>query len=501
MFRRLVGAVAVMTCCLTVALTEAAPRKGGGGGGRSGGGQAQGAGGGRAQGAGGGAARGAGPGAAGGRSAAGRGDSGPGAGQKSGMGGAWSDFNGGGAGHAGGQFGGLHGASGVQGIAEAHAGGNLRGSQTSGTHDAAAGAAFNNRNSSQATGAEGAAFANRNEPEHSGAQGAAAGAGIANRNDPQYSGTQGAVAGAAAENRNAPQYSGAQGAAAGAGIANRNEPQYSGAQGAAAGAAIDNRNSPQYSGAQGVATGAAAANRSAPEFSGAQGAAAASLAGGGSPNYAAVRGNFTHPNVYGQSWYSVHPNAWAATGWAAGAAWTPTAWTTIAVANRYNNASTVSYNYGSNVTCIDNNVVVDGQQVGTAEEFGQQASDLAESGATAELADSDQWMPLGVFAMVRNEQQHPQLIMQLAINQNGILRGNYTDEVTDTSQPIQGDVDPQTKRAAWTVGENKFCVMEAGLSNLTQNELPALIHKNGTTQRWLLVRLEQPNSNETSVAH
>ncbi|GEM_PF-2082570 len=41
---------------------------------------------------------------------------------------------------------------------------------------------------------------------------------------------------------------------------------------------------------------------------------------------------------------------------------------------------------------------------------------------------------------------------------------------------------------------NKFCVMEAGLSNLTQNELPVLIHKNGTTQRWLLVRLEQPNS-------
>jgi hypothetical protein len=296
------------------------------------------------------------------------------------------------------------------------------------------------------------------------------------------------------DNRNSLQYSGAQGAAAGAAIENRNSPQHTGAQGAAAGAAIDNRNSPQYSGAQGAAVGAAVENRNSPQFSGAQGAAAASLVGAGSPNYAAVRGNFNHPTVYGQSWYGAHPSAWIATGWAAGTAWTPTAWATIAGANGYENASTVSYNYGDNVTCVDNNVVVAGQSVGTAEEFAQEASDLAALGATANVTDSEEWMPLGVFAMVRDEKQHPTLILQLAVNKDGILRGNYTDEVTDNTQPIQGAVDPQSQRAAWTVGDNQFCVMEAGLVNLTQNELPALIHKNGTTQRWLLVRLSQPAS-------
>jgi hypothetical protein len=65
--------------------------------------------------------------------------------------------------------------------------------------------------------------------------------------------------------------------------------------------------------------------------------------------------------------------------------------------------------------------------------------------------------------MVRNEHQHPQLIVQLAINEKGILRGNYTDEITDNTLPIHVAVDKETQPAAWTVGGNKQTVMEAGL--------------------------------------
>ena len=42
------------------------------------------------------------------------------------------------------------------------------------------------------------------------------------------------------------------------------------------------------------------------------------------------------------------------------------------------------------------------------------------------------------------------------------------------------------------VGNNKQTVMEAGLSDLTDPETPALIHKNGKTDHWILVRLDQP---------
>ncbi len=135
-------------------------------------------------------------------------------------------------------------------------------------------------------------------------------------------------------------------------------------------------------------------------------------------------------------------------------------------------------------------MLLDGQNVGTAEEFSQQASDLAEAGADATVSDSDKWMPLGVFAMVRNDKQHPQLILQLAINKQGVLRGNYTDEVTDHTLPIRGAVDQQTQRAAWIVGDNRNSVMEAGVNNLTQGETRALLHKNGKTERWLLVSPE-----------
>lgn len=340
--------------------------------------------------------------------------------------------------------------------------------EQSGTHDAAAGAAASNRKS----------------PQASGAQGAAAGAAAANRKSPQASGAQGAAAGAAAANRRGPLASGAEGAAAGAAAANRNSPQVSGAAGAAAGAAAANRNSPQVSGAAGAAAGAAAANRNAPAVSGAAGAAT---------GYAAVRNSFSHPNIYGQKWYGDHPGAWAPSGWAAGNAWAPSAWGAVALFCGYGNTAPTSYNYGVNVNAQDGNVIVDGQSVGTTDEFSQQAADLAEAGSAATLSDTDQWLPIGVFAMVRNENQHPQLILQLALNKQGILRGNYTDELTDHTLPIHGAVDKQTQRAAWTVGDNKQTVMEAGLSDLTEGDAPALIHKNGKTDHWLLVRLEQPS--------
>ncbi len=348
----------------------------------------------------------------------------------------------------------------------------------------AAGVNNSSRRNEGATGGEGAAAArNRENPAASGKQGAAAGAAVNNRRQPQATGKQGAAAGAAAANRNNPQFSGAQGAAAGAAAANRNNPQFSGAEGAAAGAAAANRNNPQFSGAQGAAAGAAVANRNNPQISGAAGAAVGADA---------VRNSFDNPNLYSAHWYGANAGVWHPTAWAAGAAWAPTTWG--AVGGYYGgNATAMPYNYGNNVVYDNGNVMMNGENLGTAADYSQRAADIAATGAAADAANSNDWMPLGVFAMVRNEQQHPQLILQMAINKQGILRGNYTDEVTEHTQPIQGAVDPQTQRAAWTVGNNKSSIMEAGISNLSEGEAPALIHKNGKTDHWLLVRLNQPN--------
>lgn len=398
-------------------------------------------------------------------------------------------------------------ASGAQGAAAGAAAANNKTPQTSGAQGAAAGAAYANNKTPQATGAQGAAagaaYANRNSPPVSGAAGAAAGAAAVNRNSPQMSGAQGAALGAAAANQNAPQLSGAQGAALGAAAANNNQPQFSGAQGAAVGAAAVNNNQPQYSGAPGTAVGAAVADNSQPQFSAAQAAPAipsstvvnmpvTSGAASAAAGYEAVRNSFNASNVYRPQWWVSHPETWVPVGWIAGAAWHTTPWEQLVSFCGYGDAAPISYDYGVNVTAQNGNVLVDGQNVGSTSDFSQQAANIAQYGNAALASPSDKWMPLGVYAMVRDEHQHPQFIVQLAINPQGILRGNYIDELTESTLPIRGAVDKPTKRAAWTVGSNKQTVMEAGLSDLIDPETPALIHKNGKTDHWLLVRLDQP---------
>ncbi len=213
-----------------------------------------------------------------------------------------------------------------------------------------------------------------------------------------------------------------------------------------------------------------------------------------------MRSSFQHSNLYGEQWYGAHPGVWAPAGWAAGAAWVPATWGAIATQCGYRSTAPMSYNYGVNVIAQDGNVIANGQNIGTTAEFSQQAADLAQKGSEAEPSDTEPWLPVGIFAMVRNENQRPQIVVQLAIDRQGILRGNYTDEVTDHTLPIHGAVDKKTLRAAWTVGDNKQTVMEAGINDLTGSEAPALIHKNGKTDHWLLVRLEQPQPDGSDAA-
>jgi hypothetical protein len=379
--------------------------------------------------------------------------------------------------------------------------------QPTGAQGAAAASAVNKNQTPQVSGAQGAAAgaaaANRNQPQYTGAQGAAAGAAAANRNQPQYSGAQGAAVGAAVANNNQAQYSAAQGAAVGAALANNNQSQYSAIPGAAAGAAMTNNNQPQYVDSAGTGGGVPMAGSSQPQNSDSLSVSAApSATPGNTPvasgavsaaaGYEAVRNSFNASNVYRPQWWRDHPETWVPTGWAVGAAWQPTSWATIAGLCGYGNASPTSYNYGVNVTAQNGNVMVNGQNIGTTGEYSLQALNIAQAGAAADVSTADQWLPLGVFAMVRDEHQHPQLIVQLAINNQGVLRGNYIDELTESTLPIRGAVDKATKRAAWLVGSNQQTVMESGLSDLTDPETPALIHKNGKTDHWILVRLDRP---------
>jgi hypothetical protein len=304
-------------------------------------------------------------------------------------------------------------------------------------------------------------------------------------NNGNATGAQGAAAGAAYSNRNASQYSGAQGAAAGAAISNRNSPQYSGAQGAAAGAYAANRNTPQYSGAQGAAAGYAAASN---QYSGFQSVAPSARYA----NAANVRTNFNHYDAYGADWYAGHADAWHPAAWTAASAWSPASWSALS-GYLGQTAQPVAYNYGSNVTYQDNSVYVNGESAGTSEQYYDQAQTLADTGTQAAAPSDGDWMSLGVFALCKPGETKSDLTLQLGVNKDGVIRGNYTDEVSHRTQPVHGSVDKQTQRVAFTIGDNTKTVVETGLYNLTKDEAPCMLHFSADrNEQWLLVRLQQP---------
>jgi hypothetical protein len=205
-----------------------------------------------------------------------------------------------------------------------------------------------------------------------------------------------------------------------------------------------------------------------------------------------VRGGYAGYNYFNAGWYRAHPAAWRATAWTAAAFWRWAPYATVARFCGYP-AVPVVYDYGSNVVYQDNRVYYNGEPVATAEEYTAQATDLAAAGQAAKPAETDEWQSLGVFAMVQGDEKDANNIFQIAINKDGVIRGNYYNALTDTTVPIYGSVDKKTQRAAWIVGEKKETVYETGVGNLAQPETSMLVHfGKDRTQQWTLVRLEPP---------
>jgi hypothetical protein len=153
------------------------------------------------------------------------------------------------------------------------------------------------------------------------------------------------------------------------------------------------------------------------------------------------------------------------------------------------------YNYGENVYYQDGAVYSGNQQVATDEEYAQQAETLIASAPVAPAQDME-WMPLGVFALTQDGQSTgdaPTLFMQLVISKQGVISGTFDNKTSGQTQTLEGMIDKASQRAAWGVEGTQRPIIETGISNLTRDSAPALIHfADGQTQQWLLVRLEEP---------
>lgn len=205
-----------------------------------------------------------------------------------------------------------------------------------------------------------------------------------------------------------------------------------------------------------------------------------------------VRRGFGGYNYFTPGWYTAHPLAWRAAAWNRFSFWRWAPWNTVALFCGYPLTPAI-YDYGSNLVYEDNQVYYNGEPIATADEYATQATDLALAGDAAKPTDKDEWTSLGVFAMIQGDEKDSNNVFQLAIDKNGVLRGNYHNALTDSTLPVYGSVDKKTQRAAWIVGTKKDIVYETGIGNLSQGETTMLVHfGKDSTQQWKLIRLDPP---------
>jgi hypothetical protein len=209
-----------------------------------------------------------------------------------------------------------------------------------------------------------------------------------------------------------------------------------------------------------------------------------------------TRLHFNNYNIFTREWFSQYPNAWYARGYAR-TPWTPAGWEDI---NAWFGGQwqPYDYTYGNELTYENNDVCVDGHPIATAGKYYESALAIAQSGERANISRESvpaSWLPIGVFNVIPAGVKSSPMLIQLAVNKDGIIRGNYFDPPAGNLQLVQGAIDQETERATWVVADRKNIVFDLLAINLTKNETPILVHVGkDKPQQWVLVRLIQPKA-------
>lgn len=173
--------------------------------------------------------------------------------------------------------------------------------------------------------------------------------------------------------------------------------------------------------------------------------------------------------------------------------------------NSYAQPAYYDYGTGGNVTYDNSTVYVNSQPVASTTEYAQSAATLAtvEPPPSEDEAAKVEWLPLGTFAVSVNEKEvDTSRVIQLAVSKTGIISGTFYNSSTDKSQSVQGQVDKDTQRAAFRIGDSDKIVVETGIYNLTQQEASVLVHFGAEKQEnWMLIRLEDPESSESATTN
>lgn len=164
------------------------------------------------------------------------------------------------------------------------------------------------------------------------------------------------------------------------------------------------------------------------------------------------------------------------------------------------------YDYGSGGSSYyDGTTVMAGGEAIPVNEYAQQAEDIALGVPDTDTESSDtadeNWLPLGVFAIAQEGKKSatPTMFMQLAIRNDGVVAGTYQNKASGETAALEGMVDQDSQRAAWTFSGKSSPIIETGMQNLTMNETQILVHfDGGRTETYLMVRVENPEAKSGS---
>jgi hypothetical protein len=215
----------------------------------------------------------------------------------------------------------------------------------------------------------------------------------------------------------------------------------------------------------------------------------------GGRSWTAVNGAYTRWGYFTPAWRVGYPGAWWPGKWAVAAtAWNAATWATAGAYCGCSGGGTY-YDYSENVTYEDGNVYYSDQPVASAEQYYDEAGRIADAGQEAQ---DEEWLPLGVFAVIAEPTQtQTDKVVQLALNKEGAVRGNFQDFLADKVMPVVGAVDKKTQRVALKLEGSDAVVVETGLYNLTNDEVPVLVHFGSDRQEpRTLIRLKQPEGQE-----
>jgi hypothetical protein len=268
-------------------------------------------------------------------------------------------------------------------------------------------------------------------------------------------------------------------------------------------------------------------------------------------NYNGYHNNYNHAYANGYAhgynsnmWH--YPGGWNNSSWAEAAVWTSMGLSTLTSFlglglmaesmsnNKKSNANTTSPASVTNITYQGDNVYINGQPSTTQQQYYSQAQQLANqaqiqanqaqaqtnaaaqftqsglpygvtSGAslTAPQASStvnEKYEPLGVFSLNEPGDSHSNMLLQLAISQSGIVRGNYINQLTGEKSQVYGALDKKTQRISWTIGQNTGTVFDSSLSDLTKEKTKVLVHYGPDDTRDMnLVRKKAPKDSTTTA--